>query len=338
MQVDVVVVEIGVDAEGIELPGFRRHPVGLLVVAPVAQIADARRGEEIGSVRRLLEVRTGPADRALAGGVFDRLDRGADVLPLLLFRHADMDHAPARETVRDELGIALLALLDQERVMIGYGLVEREGGLDAVFVEHGENAKDPDPVAVFVVAVAADVGKVRLVAAPQALGAAQRAHRQRRAGRHLPVPMFEVDDDGEGDAGVLRPPENGARNDRGPGIKVVVHAVGSICRHRATPPAFVLNCRSRTMTCRKAAARSQDGPRSREDAAQASRGRCSLPFLRAVSRSPGAFRRCRRRVPTRGRPGTMSLRRSFGRRIGPTAAGRPTTDRTSSPMRGGRSR
>src|SRR5712691_12153100 len=148
-----------------------------------------------------------------------------------------------RETVRDELGIALLALLDEERVVVGNGLIERKGGLDAVLVQGGEDAKDPDTVAVLVVAIAADVGKVRWVSGPHALWAPQRAHRQRRTRRHLPVPMLEVDDDDEGDTGVVRPSENGARDNRGPGIKVLVHAVGSFCGHRSTPPAFVLNDR-----------------------------------------------------------------------------------------------
>src|SRR5712691_5526175 len=71
VEVDVVIIEVGMDAERIELPGLRR----------------------------LLEVGARPADRALARGPFDRLDRVADVPPLLVFRHADMDDAPARETV-----------------------------------------------------------------------------------------------------------------------------------------------------------------------------------------------------------------------------------------------
>jgi hypothetical protein len=36
----------------------------------------------------------------------------------------------------------------------------------------------------------------------------------------------------------VRPPENRARNNRGPGIKVLVHAIGSLCGHRSTPAAF----------------------------------------------------------------------------------------------------
>ena len=188
VQVDVVVVEVRIDPERIELAGLRRHLVGLLVVAPVADVADAFRGEQVGGVRRLLEVGAGPADRARAGGLFDRLDRGADILPLLVLGHADVDDAPAREAVRDELGVAPLALLDQERVVVGDGLVERQGRRDAVLVQHGEDAKDADAIAVLVVAVAADIGKIRLVPAPQPLGAAQRADRQRRIGAAPPSP------------------------------------------------------------------------------------------------------------------------------------------------------
>src|SRR3984893_9776204 len=104
----MVIVEVGTHPERVELPGLRRHLVGLLVVAPVADVANALRGQEVGGVRRLLKVGAGPTDRALARSLLDRLDRGADILPLLVFRHADMDDAPARETVRDELGVALL--------------------------------------------------------------------------------------------------------------------------------------------------------------------------------------------------------------------------------------
>jgi hypothetical protein len=129
-----------------------------------------------------------------------------------------MNDAPAREPVLDEFGAALLALLDEERIMVGDGLIERQCWLDAVFVEDGKDAEDPDPVAVFVVAVAADIGELRLVAGPHPLGAAQRAHRQRGAGRDIPVPVLRVDDDGKGDAGVVRPSENGARTYRGPRV------------------------------------------------------------------------------------------------------------------------
>ena len=233
VQVDVVVVEIGVDAERVELAGLRRHPVGLLVIAPVADIANAFGGEQVRGVRRLLEIGAGPADRARAGRPLDRRDRGADIVALLVFGHADMDDAPARQPVRDELGAALLALLDERRIVVGHRLVEREGRRDAVFVQHGENAKNPDPVAVFVVAPAADIGELRLVTGPHALGTAHRAHRHRRAGRHLPIPMLQVDDDRQRDPGVVRPSENRARDNWGPGIEVLVHAVGALCGHRS---------------------------------------------------------------------------------------------------------
>src|SRR6266446_4389406 len=228
VEVDVIVVEIRVDTERVEFPGLWRHLVGLLVVAPVAHVADTFGREEVGGVRRLLKVGAGPADRALAGGPLDRLDRGADVLALLVLGHADMDDAAAREAVRDELGVALLALLDQKRVVVGDGLVERQGWGDPVSVQHGKDAENPDPVAVFVVAVAADIRKevARRISAPQPLGTAKRAHRQQGAFRHLPVPVLQVDDDGERDAGVVRPPENRARNNRRPGIELLIHAIG----------------------------------------------------------------------------------------------------------------
>jgi len=75
-----------------------------------------------------------------------------------------MDDAPARETVCDELGVALSALVDEDRIVFGDGLVERQGGLDAVLVELGRDAKDPDTVAVFLVAVPADVRKAAVSA------------------------------------------------------------------------------------------------------------------------------------------------------------------------------
>src|SRR5438132_3604794 len=99
VEVDVVVVEVRIDAERVELPGPRRHLVGLLVVAPVADVANALRGEEVGGVLRLLELGAGPTDWELAGGLLDRLDRGTNVPPLLIFRHTDMDDPAARYTV-----------------------------------------------------------------------------------------------------------------------------------------------------------------------------------------------------------------------------------------------
>src|SRR6516225_2125542 len=171
VEMDVVVVEIGMDAERVELAGLGGHLVGLLVVAPVAHVADALRREEVGGVWCLLEVGAGPADWRFARSLLDRLDRGADVLAFLVLGHAGMDDAAAGEAVRDKLGIALQTLLDKKRVVVRNGLIERQGRLDAVFVEHGEYAKDPNAVAVLVVAVAADVGEARLVTGPYPLRA-----------------------------------------------------------------------------------------------------------------------------------------------------------------------
>ena len=176
--------------------------------------------------------RTSPPARA--GGLCDRRDRVADILPLLVLGHAAVEEAPAREAVRDERRVAPLPLLDQDRVVVSAGPVERQGRRDAVLVQDGKEAKEADAIAVLVVAVAADIGKRRLVPAPQPLGAAQRADRPRRLGWHLPVPVLEVDEDGEGDAGVVRPSEHRARDNRGPRRHLLVHARGSLCRHSST--------------------------------------------------------------------------------------------------------
>src|SRR5215831_13054741 len=118
VQVDVVVVEIGADAERVELASLRRHPVGLLVIAPVADIANAFGGEQVRGVRCLLEIGTGPVDRALAGHSLDRRDRSADIIALVIFGHAYMDDAPTRQPMRYELGAATLPLLDERRIVI----------------------------------------------------------------------------------------------------------------------------------------------------------------------------------------------------------------------------
>jgi len=97
--------------------------------------------------------------------------------------------------MRDKLGFALQAFFDQVGVVVGDGFVERQGRLDAILVQHCQDAKDADPVAVFVVAVTADIGKARLVTGPYPLRTAHWAHRERGTCRHLPIPMLEVDDD-----------------------------------------------------------------------------------------------------------------------------------------------
>ena len=154
-------------------------------------------------------------------------------MPFLIFGHTDVDDLAARQTVRNELGVTLLPLLDQEWVVVGDGLIESKGWLDAVPVQHSENAKDPDTVAILVVAVAADVGKivVRRISSPQALGPAHGSHGKWRVGRHLPVPVLEVDNDGKGDTSVVRPPEDGTRDNGGPWIKILIHPVASARRH-----------------------------------------------------------------------------------------------------------
>ena len=139
--------------------------------------------------------------------------------------------------------------------MVGDGLIESQGWLDAVPVQHRENAEDTDTVAILVVAVAADVGKVvvRRISGPQALGAAHGTHWKWRVGRHLPVPVLEVDNDGEGDASVVRPSEDGTRDNGGPWIKVLVHPVASARRHGSASSPCCSDISGRAMTAKRPA-------------------------------------------------------------------------------------
>src|SRR5690348_3751225 len=149
---DVIVVEILVHAERVELFGSWHHLVGLLVIAPVADVANAFSGEQMRRVLSLLEVRAGPANGALARRLLHRLDRGADVPAFLVLRHADVDDLTTREALRDEFSITFLALSDQKRIVIGNGLIESQCRRDAVLVQYGEDAENPHPVAILVVA------------------------------------------------------------------------------------------------------------------------------------------------------------------------------------------
>jgi hypothetical protein len=116
------------------------------------------------------------------------------------FSDAKVDDLAARETVRDELGVTLLALVDQERIVVG--IIESQSWLDPVLVQRHEYAEDPDTVAIIVVAVAADVGK--------AVSGGFPVHSPRCpmvfTGSGVPVPVLKADNDGKGYASVARPP------------------------------------------------------------------------------------------------------------------------------------
>ncbi len=81
-----------------------------------------------------------------------------------------MDEAAAREAVSNELGAALPPFGDEDRIVVGDRLVQRQRRGDPVLVQQIEDPENADPVAVFVVAPAADIGKLRLVAGPQPSG------------------------------------------------------------------------------------------------------------------------------------------------------------------------
>ena len=69
-------------------------------------------------------------------------------MAFILFRHANVDGPAAGMAMRDEFGVTPLALFDQERVVIGDGLVESQSGFDAVLVQRGQDPEDSNPVPV----------------------------------------------------------------------------------------------------------------------------------------------------------------------------------------------
>ena len=138
--------------------------------------------------------RGGATDRPIARSLLDRLDRVANVLPLLDLGHADMDDTPPRDAMPDELGIALQALIDQVWVVVSNGFAGRQGRLDDVLVQRGKDAKNPDAVAVLVVALvmSAKLGclPVHIPSGPPIGLTASGV-----PSGPLPVPMLEVDDE-----------------------------------------------------------------------------------------------------------------------------------------------
>jgi hypothetical protein len=68
----------------------------------------------------------------------------------LLFRHGAVEHSHAN-TVADDFTAALLAVPHQIGIVLGGQCVHGHGGPDAVFLQHVQDAEDPDAVPVFAV-------------------------------------------------------------------------------------------------------------------------------------------------------------------------------------------
>ncbi len=119
-----------------------------------------------------------------------------------------MDDLSARQPVRDELGAAFQPFLDQDRIVVGDGLVERQGRRDSVLVQHAKYPEYADAVAIFVVAISTDVWPGRLVTSPQAFRTAHRAHRQGRTWWYFPIPMLQIDDYRQRDASAAGPTQH----------------------------------------------------------------------------------------------------------------------------------
>ena len=76
------VVELQHDGQRDEFAAGGLHALPLLVVDPVADVADAGLGKDLRGTRGLPVLRTQPAGRGCAGGLRQRLDGGGDVIAL----------------------------------------------------------------------------------------------------------------------------------------------------------------------------------------------------------------------------------------------------------------
>ena len=215
------------DGQGVQLALGDFQGIGLLVVDPVADIADARLGQQLRRPCGLPRLRAQPADGGCAGGAGQGFHGGLDVVPLLLLRHPAGDHAVDGDAVRDDLAAAAQAMAHQERIVLGGEGIHGDRRLDAVPVQHIQDAEDADAVAILAMRPGGDVGEgARAIAAGE-------VGQLVAAGRAAPFHVLEGDDDAQGHAGVPRPSERRAAGIQGrPVIMVVVHAIAQLWERR----------------------------------------------------------------------------------------------------------
>src|SRR5262249_45895933 len=132
------------------------HQIGLVVVAPVADVFAARGGEVIERVPGLLQARAEPPRRALARVLLDGDQGIADDLSLLA-RSGLIETASVAFVMSHPLPLALRAFLDDLRMLRAQIAVERNRAPDAVAVENVHDAEHPDAVAVVAFAPHHDV-------------------------------------------------------------------------------------------------------------------------------------------------------------------------------------
>src|SRR5579883_3264488 len=136
------------------------HDIGLIVVAPVAHISAALRGQEIERIPGFLQSRTEPAFWPHPGGAFDRCEGAFDDVSLFARRRV-IQPAGIAFVMAHPFPSALVALLDDDRMVIAQQAVERDRGADAVAVQHLHHAPYADTVAIIALGPHHDIGDLR---------------------------------------------------------------------------------------------------------------------------------------------------------------------------------
>src|SRR5437870_12701166 len=130
----------------------------------------------------------------------------------------------------------------QERIVLGGKSIHGNGGLDAILVQHLQDAEDADAVPILPMRPGRDVGKGALTIATGAAGYLV------TIGGTAPFHVFEGNDDAESHSSVLRPSEHRAAGIQGrPVIMLVVHASVQLWKHvitliAHTTPHYWLTC------------------------------------------------------------------------------------------------
>ena len=101
------VVELDHHGERIKLPRGSRHPIGLLVIRPITEIADPELGEELRGMREFAVFWTLSAFGTRARCYLDRVNRLSDVTPLLIFTHPAGYHSANAEPMGDDLATVI---------------------------------------------------------------------------------------------------------------------------------------------------------------------------------------------------------------------------------------
>ena len=142
--VDDGVVDLEVVGQGDQFPGLGAHPVGHVVYAPVADVIDACRGQQVRRVVALAQARSEPAARARAGEFLDHVEGGGDDFGL----GAGVVERLLVHTVADEFPVRLEHGLGGARVGVDHAGVKAGGGGQAAFGDGAQDTRQPGAHAV----------------------------------------------------------------------------------------------------------------------------------------------------------------------------------------------